>query len=307
MRLLRELLLVLATGLAIAHPATAQEPTSSRPPFEVPFSLSKPAGPGPFPAVVILHDCSGLGPRSSGGPARWSAELVRQGYVTIRPDSFSSRGNPDGVCIGGAYPGILRDRAIDAYGALRYLQGQPFVDPNRIGVMGGSHGGASTLAAIVALPVRRQMMRPGFAAALALYPSCGIHYGEWEVTREGGAGTPIIDYKGVFEPLAPLLILTGELDDWTPAEPCRQLSERAKAAGYPVDIKIYPGAHHSFDSNFPVRFVAERMNMNREGGRGATTGGNKEAWDDAKIQVRDFFTRHLKATVQDQAGKPPHP
>ena len=28
------------------------------PPF--PFTLSKPAGDGPFPAVVILHDCSGL-------------------------------------------------------------------------------------------------------------------------------------------------------------------------------------------------------------------------------------------------------
>jgi hypothetical protein len=32
--------------------------------LEIPFTLSKPAGDGPFPAVVILHDCSGLGPRS---------------------------------------------------------------------------------------------------------------------------------------------------------------------------------------------------------------------------------------------------
>ena len=34
--------------------------------------ISKPDGPGPFPAVVIVHDCSGLGPRSSGAPGRWA-------------------------------------------------------------------------------------------------------------------------------------------------------------------------------------------------------------------------------------------
>ena len=33
---------------------------------QIPATVSKPGGPGPFPAVVILHDCSGLGPTSSG-------------------------------------------------------------------------------------------------------------------------------------------------------------------------------------------------------------------------------------------------
>jgi dienelactone hydrolase len=285
--------------MAVSGHALAQETPPQPPPFEVPFTLTKPAGAGPFPAVVILHDCSGLGPRSSGAPARWSAELVQQGYVTIRPDSFTSRGHPDGVCLGGSYFGIFRDRAMDAYGALRYLRRQPFVDRDRIGVMGGSHGGAATLATIVALPMRRQMQR-GFAAALALYPACGLRYGDWDVTRDGST---ITEYKGVFEPLAPLLILTGELDDWTPAEPCRQLVERSKAAGFPANIKIYPGAHHSFDSNAPVRFVAERMNMNREDKRGATTGGNQQAWDDAKVQVRDFFAKHLKLVAQEPAAE----
>src|SRR5437762_9953049 len=43
---------------------------------QIPVELAKPEGPGPFPAVVIMHDCSGLGPRSSGapaaGPGSWS-------------------------------------------------------------------------------------------------------------------------------------------------------------------------------------------------------------------------------------------
>jgi dienelactone hydrolase len=39
---------------------------------QIPAMMLKPEGPGPFPAVVIMHDCSGLGPRSSGSPIRWA-------------------------------------------------------------------------------------------------------------------------------------------------------------------------------------------------------------------------------------------
>jgi dienelactone hydrolase len=58
----------------------------------------KPDGSGPFPAVVIMHDCSGLGPRSSGAPDRWGRELLGQGYLVLIPDSFTTRGHADGVC-----------------------------------------------------------------------------------------------------------------------------------------------------------------------------------------------------------------
>ena len=38
--------------------------------------------------------------------------------------------------------------------------------------------------------------------------------------------------------------------------------------GYPIAIKIYPGAHHAFDSDRPVRYIETRMNMNAPSGRG---------------------------------------
>jgi dienelactone hydrolase len=97
----------------------------------------------------------------------------------------------------------------------------------------------------------------------------------------------------VYKPIAPLLILIGEIDDWTPAEPCRKLTEAAEQAGYPVSVKIYPGAHHSFDSNNPVRYVEGRINVNSATGRGATTGGNAEAWADSIREVIAFFDRNL--------------
>ncbi len=120
---------------------------------QIPATILKPDGPGPFPAVVIMHDCSGLGPRSSGAPMRWARELVENGYAIVMPDSFTARGHAGGVCTN---PSPSRNdvapsrRAPDAYAALAYLRTLPYVDGSRIGIMGGSHGGSTTLASIVA-------------------------------------------------------------------------------------------------------------------------------------------------------------
>jgi dienelactone hydrolase len=259
----------------------------------IPFTLTRPAGDGPFPAVVILHDCSGLGPGSSGAPWRWSSELTARGFVTIWPDSFSTRGRPRGVCtVTSGSPVPLRVRANDAYAALAHLRTLPHVDMKRIAVMGGSHGGSSTFAAIVDVAANANH-EDRFAAAIALYPNCGGSFGGWMAERDKEAPHKIVTYSGVFKPLAPLLILTGAADDWTPAEPCRRLAAASQAAGHPVEIVVYPGAHHSFDSPAPLRFVADRRNMNAPGGRGATTGGQKEAWADAIARVDGFLARHL--------------
>jgi dienelactone hydrolase len=259
----------------------------------IPFTLTKPAGNGPFPAVVILHDCSGLGSRSSGGPWRWATRLGEEGYVTIWPDSFSTRGHPGGVCADASPPRIPHAaRAKDAYAALAYLRTLPFVDGRRVAVMGGSHGGSSTLATIVADDANAARPQPGFAAAIALYPACGAGYGGWKVERAANERHKIVGYSGAFKPLAPLLILIGGADDWTPAAPCEKLAETARRAGHPVEIVVYPGAHHSFDSRAPVRFLPERLNSNAPGGRGATTGGSDEAWADAIVRVHVFLEKH---------------
>jgi dienelactone hydrolase len=256
---------------------------------QIPATVSRPDGPGPFPAVVIMHDCSGLGPTSSGAPGRWARELVGRGYVVLLPDSFTTRGHAGGVCTD---PSPSRTevspyrRVHDAYAALAYLRALPYVDGQRVGLMGGSHGGTTTLAAMVAPdsdtePLARDK-RTGFVAAVALYPGCATRLGDW---RPGTAG--------VYRPIAPLLILIGEKDDWTPAEPCQKLTEAAQQAGYPVAITVYRGAYHSFDSSKPVRHVATRVNPHAPVGRGATTGGDPTAWADSIREVVKFFDQHL--------------
>jgi dienelactone hydrolase len=268
---------------------------------QIPATLFKPDGPGPFPAVVIMHDCSGLGARSSGAPDRWARELMGEGYVVLIPDSFTTRGHAGGVCTD---PSPSRTevspsrRVRDAYAALAYVRTLTYVDGTRVGLMGGSHGGATTLASMVAPANEREFLarekRVGFTAALALYPNCAARYGDWQIRRQSGSNGPITAYIGVYKPVAPLLILIGENDDWTPAEPCRKLTEAAQQAGYPVRTKIYPGAHHSFDSNRPVTYNGQRVNANSATGRGATTGGDPKAWADSIREVLAFFGQHLK-------------
>jgi len=256
----------------------------------IPTVIARPDGPGPFPAVVILHDCSGLGPGSSGAPGRWSRELVARGYVVLMPDSFTTRGHPGGVCTDASRSrgevGPAR-RMVDAYAALAHARSLPFVDGRRVGVMGGSHGGSTTLAVMAAPesggePLARDR-RGGFAAAVALYPGCRAALGSWRV-----------DGTGAYRAVAPLLILIGEKDDWTPAAACVELARSSRATEHPVDIVVYPGAHHSFDSDRPVRYLATRVNMNAPTGRGATTGGDPQAWADSIRRVTEFFERTLR-------------
>jgi dienelactone hydrolase len=271
---------------------------------QIPATMLKPEGPGPFPAVVIMHDCSGLGPRSSGAPIRWARELVEKGYVILMPDSFTARGHAGGVCTN-ASPNrndvAPPRRALDAYVALAYLRTLPYVDGSRIGIMGGSHGGSTTLATVVAPEQEKEPLaqekRTGFAAAVALYPNCAARLGGWRAVRQAGGSGPITNYVGVYKPVTPLLILIGENDDWTPAEPCRKLTEIARGAGYPVSIKVYAGAHHGFDSNNPVNYNPARVNVNSPTGRGATTGGDPKAWDDSVREVTAFFGEHLKKAI----------
>jgi dienelactone hydrolase len=271
-----------ATITTTAHNGAAEQ---------IPAAVTKPEGSGPFPAVVILHDCSGLGPRSSGAAERWARELVSRGYVAVVPDSFTTRGWPDGVCTD-ASPGradVAASRRVrDAYAALAHARALPYVEGRRVGLMGGSHGGSTTLAAMAAPerswePLARDK-RAGFAAAVALYPGCGASFGTW---RAGG--------KGAYRPVAPLLILIGEKDDWTPAPACVKLAASARGSEHPVAITVYPGAHHSFDSDRPLRFLAARVNSNAPGGRGATTGGDAAAWADSIRRVAAFFDLHLKS------------
>lgn len=252
-------------------------------PFDgAPVQLSalqfRPQGRGPFPAIVLLHGCSGMYTPSgyvTTSYRRWAELLGEDGYVALLVDSFGPRGHRT-ICELQKRP-ILesRERVEDAYAAAQWLNQQPYVVNGRLGLIGWSNGGTGTLYSMRP----RSRLEPGFRAAVAFYPGCRT------LSR---ATTPYQTYS-------PLLILSGEADDWTPAQPCKILAGIAQKEGTPLEIVTYPGAHHSFDRiGLPVRYRPNVRNLNKADRLGATVGEHPQAREDAIRRTKEFFARNLK-------------
>jgi len=123
--------------------------------------LAKPDGAGPFPAVVVLHGCSGFTSRYSVMADR----LKSWGYVALAIDSLGPRGRGKACVSGGR-----GDQPLDAYAGLDFLAAQPFVDADRIGLLGYPMGGGSALMA-AERGLIEQLFPKKFRAVVAYYPN----------------------------------------------------------------------------------------------------------------------------------------
>ena len=200
----------------------------------------KPAGPGPFPAVVVYHTCAGIQDQVG----EWANILVKAGYVAFVLDSFSQRGLRFGENCRPPPRVNTMESALDAYQALEYLAAQPYVDRERIGLIGFSWGAMvgllvarKDIAAI--LPRRDKDLR--FRAVAALYPHCYLP----SIELPGGAVS--VEWLGP-QTDRPLLVLMGGRDEETPPRFCLPRLEALKAKGAAVDWHVYPEATHAFDS-----------------------------------------------------------
>jgi dienelactone hydrolase len=276
---------LLAFCIPTAHAASEQIsiPTAniSSSPEPLVAYLFKPAGAGPHPAVVMLHGCGGaydnkgvLGSRHR----MWGEYFASQGYEALMLDSFSSRDLKEICTVKFSERSIKEsDRVGDAYAALAWLRQQNDVDANRIAVLGWSHGAGVTLDVITRKP--KAVSAEGFKAAVAFYPGC--------TTRQ--------DHPEKFHPYAPLLVLMGESDDWTPAAPCKALTAAVAARGEPMSIVTYPDTYHDFDNpGITSKHVRKEVPNGVNPGQGVTTAPNPEAREDAKKRVVTFFAEQLK-------------
>ncbi|WP_174951061.1 dienelactone hydrolase family protein [Burkholderia lata] len=207
-----------STGDYLSHHATSEKAV-------ITGELSLPAdGPHVVPAVIILHGSSGVNP----GERVWARRMNALGYASFVVDSFTGRGirntEKDQTQLA-----MTADIA-DAYAALRLLATDPRIDRNRIAVMGFSRGGVAALYSVLE-PFRLAAMEGNlrFAAHVAFYPSCGISY---ESAHLDGA---------------PVLMLVGGNDDYTPAAPCIAYADKLRSEGARVALKEYPDAWHGFD------------------------------------------------------------
>jgi dienelactone hydrolase len=184
--------------------------------------LFKPAAAKRGPAMVLVHGFDGVSEAREGF---WARELAKLGVSTLVVESFSARRVGTSIA---NQSGVSTAQGVrDAYAALAFLAAQPYVDAGRIGIMGMSRGGSVALRAV---DRRKLPDSGGFAAAIALYPGC------------------VAQYRSP-QPVAPILVLAGQEDDYATPKSCAGYLERIRAAGGSAELRAYAGARHGFDGD----------------------------------------------------------
>jgi dienelactone hydrolase len=186
------------------------------------YYLAKPAGKGPFPAVVLAPACDGFH-EGSAQPVyeKYRSRLVDDGFAVINVD-FTRAHDIPGCADDNGFLISSEDYAKDILAAVTYLAKDSSIDPTRIHVMGWSYGGSASFSAL-ALAERESVK---INSVVALYPSC-----------EGALG---------WKQPTPVLVLVGLADDMAPFAQCKGLVKDA-LDNKSMRVVEYPDAHHSFD------------------------------------------------------------
>jgi dienelactone hydrolase len=221
-------------------------PTAATPLAEADYPkmlLLKPDGEGPFPAVMVGHQCGGLvfsktNPQAANwSMLQWAKRFQQTGYVTLLIDFMGSRGAMQ-VCQG-PQAGVTLGRTVkDFYQAADYLRKLPYVNPEKVAMIGYSQG------ALIALFNNSKSFREefrqsrGFDAYVSFYPPCRI--------MSLGPNRLALDVvqKDIERPH---LFLMGGADNETPASDCEVLLTPIKNSGKPVQFHIYPDETHCWD------------------------------------------------------------
>lgn len=178
--------------------------------------IARPDGSGPFPALVLIHEVYGLN-EDMQRVARLYAE---QGYAAMAVNLYYGRNQF--MCMMRYFMGMFANALkhsgiLDLHAALDWLAAQPYVDRQRVGAAGFCMGGAFVVA-WACTDQRLRVIAPYYGAtnppAEALARSCPV-VGSWPdpdfSTRAGKQLDAILDTHNVEH-----------------------------------EIKIYPGATHSF-------------------------------------------------------------
>jgi carboxymethylenebutenolidase len=182
--------------------------------------LAVPPGPGPHPAVLMIHEFYGL----NDSIVKKADELARQGFVVLAPDSY--RGRTTSIVPRAIWLTVTTPReqiAADLDAAYSYLAGLDTVDNRRIAAVGFCFGGTQAL--------RLGIRNPDLAANV-------IFYGSGLITDPALLGN--LGKNG------PVLGIFGEMDNSIPLEEVERFDQALAALGVEHTITVYPGVGHAF-------------------------------------------------------------
>jgi carboxymethylenebutenolidase len=206
--------------------------------------LVLPDGAGPHPGVVVIHEAYGLEENIRGVTRRFA----EAGYAALAVDLFTDRNRA--ICMARYMAGLLmgsvnRFGINDLKSALTYLAKLPEVNAQRMGAIGFCMGGAFAIAWACT-----------DSRLKAIAPFYGSNPRPLEVVKR----------------LCPVVASYPEAD--FTARGGRTLDQALTRHGVEHDIKIYPGARHSFFNELRPAF-------------------DKQAADDAWRRVMSFFGERL--------------
>jgi len=181
--------------------------------------LYTPAGKGPFPAIIVIHEYWGL----NDWVKEQAAKLSDQGYVALAIDLYRGKVATTPDMAHEIMRGVPEDRAKrDLHAAFEFLQSQPNVRKDRIGSIGWCMGGGYSLD--VAL------QEPTLAATV-------INYGHLAT-----------DPEAIKKINAPILGLFGGQDHGITPDDVHKFEATMKQLGKKIDVKIYDDAGHAFEN-----------------------------------------------------------
>lgn len=215
--------------------------------------LSKPAGKGPFPLVLINH--GGFAPAKNMGG--FMDLFVKDGYVALASD-YRGTGQSEGK------HEFAKGEVDDVLNAITYARTLPFVDGQRVVMLGASHGAAISL-----LAASRD---PGIKAVVAVQGPVELAecYRHWVSAQDKPAVKPLASTHlyvgGTPEQLpeawkersalyaaakikCPVLLVYGDADDTIPADQGPRMEQALKQAGnFGVKLIMVKGANHGLDT-----------------------------------------------------------
>ena len=209
-------ILITATSLTAANSKAVSYKSGDE---TVSSVLYTPAGKGPFPGIIVIHEWWGL----NDWVKEQASKLSDQGYVALAIDLYRGKvaTTPDEAHQ--IMRGVPEDRAKrDLHAAFEFLASQSSVKKDRIGAIGWCMGGG------YALDVALQ--EPALAADV-------INYGHLAT-----------DPDALKKINAPILGLFGAQDKGIPPEDVRKFGDTLDKVGKKIEIKIYDDAGHAFEN-----------------------------------------------------------
>jgi carboxymethylenebutenolidase len=189
-------------------------------------TITRPAGAGPFPALIYNHGSE----RTPGHYMALRTFFSSHGYVFFVPYRTGHEPSP-GPFLGdqvkhspdraSAAPRLLAEQAEDVGNAMKYLATQPYVDKERVAVGGCSYGGIETI-----FSAERGF---GFKAAV-----------DWAGDAESWKNQAMKQrlLKAVGHAKIPIFFLQAQNDHST--EPTRVFGGEAERLKKPHKAKVYP-------------------------------------------------------------------